>query len=373
MVSSRKRDTIMFENYFAVIMAGGGGTRLWPLSRKARPKQMLSLVDEHSLFQMAVDRLVDVFTPERILVVTVEDQADALQAQCPEIPAENFLLETTPRGTATVVGFAATALRERDPEAVMAVLTADHVIANQDLFSQILRAAYRVAEENYLVTLGITPTYPATGYGYIHLGSRIGSYQELEGFQVLNFTEKPGLTEAERMLASGEYVWNSGMFFWRVDVILEEIYRQMPGLASQLEEIAGAWGTEDQLRTIEEIWPQIIPETIDYGIMENAERVAVIPAAGLAWNDVGSWDALYDVLKQDGQGNILHGGELIALDSRGTLIYTAENPRTVVTIGTEDIIVVDTGDVLMICTREQSQKVRELVRRLEEENRSELL
>ncbi len=363
----------MYENYYAVIMAGGGGTRLWPLSRKKRPKQMLSLVEEQSLFQMAVGRLERVFSPDRVYIVTVQDQAAALQEQCPEIPPENYLLETMPRGTASVVGLAATALRERDPEAVMAVLTADHIIKNQALFNQILKSAYEVSQEDYLVTLGIHPSYPATGYGYIHRGSSIGSFQDLQAFQVLNFTEKPAAAEAETMLNSGEYSWNSGMFFWRVEVIMDEIYRQMPSLASHLEVIANAWGTDDQMAVIQDVWPKIVPETIDYGIMENAERVAVIPAEGLEWSDVGSWDALYEILQGDSSGNILYGGELIALDSQGTLIYTAENPRTVVTIGTEDLIVVDTGDVLLVCPREYSQKVRDLVRRLEEENRSDLL
>lgn len=363
----------MIENYFAVIMAGGGGTRLWPLSRKSRPKQMLSLGQERTLFQIAVDRLQGVFPPERIYIVTVEEQAPGLMEQCPEIPLENYLLETMPRGTASVVGYAATVLQKRDPNAVMAVLTADHIIGNLKLFQQILTAAHQVAEEDFLVTLGVTPTYPATGYGYTRRGARIGSYQNLDAYQVLEFTEKPALPEAERMISSGEYAWNSGMFFWRAETILNEISRQMAELSSQLDVIGNAWGTSDQNRILRKIWPDIKPETIDFGIMENARKVAVVPAAGLEWNDVGSWEALFDVLQVDEDGNISLGGEHISLNTSGTLIFTSDNPRTVVTIGAKDLIVVDTGDILLICDRDQAQKVRQIVKLLEEKGRSELI
>jgi mannose-1-phosphate guanylyltransferase len=363
----------MFENYYAVIMAGGGGTRLWPLSRKNRPKQMLALGEERSLFQIAVDRLENIFSPDRIFVVTIEEQAKILQEQRPEIPGENFLLEAMPRGTASVVGLAATVLGKRDPEAVMAVLTADHIIGNLKLFQQILTAAHQVAREGYLVTLGITPTFPATGYGYIRKGESLGQYQGLSGFRVLEFTEKPDLPEAERMIASGEYSWNSGMFFWKTDQILGEISRQMPELSSQLEQISKAWDTKDQENSIRTVWPEIKPQTIDFGIMENAEDVAVIPASGLEWNDVGSWEALYDLLPADEDGNIIEGGEGISLDTTNTLVFAHDNPRTVVTIGAKNMIIVDTGDILMICDREQAQDVRKVVKRLEEEGRKDLI
>ncbi|MCJ7734547.1 MAG: sugar phosphate nucleotidyltransferase [Anaerolineales bacterium] len=363
----------MFENYYAVIMAGGGGTRLWPLSRQSRPKQMLKLGQERSLFQVAVDRLQGLLPPEQILVVTVEDQAPGLQEQCPEIPLDNYLLETMPRGTASVVGYAAAILSKRDPEAVMAVLTADHIIGNLKLFQKILTAAYQVAGENNLVTLGVTPSYPATGYGYTRRGELIGKYKDLDVYQVLEFTEKPVLSEAERMFNSGEYAWNSGMFIWRVDVILNEIARQMPALFSQLSLIKETWGTEEQEKTIREVWPEIKPQTIDFGIMENAEKVAVIPAVDLQWNDVGSWEALFDLLPADEDGNIALGEEHISLDTTGTLIYALDTPRTVVTIGARDLIVVDTGDILLICSRDKAQEVRQVVNNLKKAGRTDLI
>ena len=362
----------MIENFYAVIMAGGGGTRLWPLSRQSRPKQMLKLGQERTLFQVAVDRLEGLLPPERILVVTVEDQAPGLQEQYPEIPAENFLLETMPRGTASVVGYAAVVLNKKDPDSVMAVLTADHIIGNLKLFQQVLRAADQVAGENYLVTLGITPTFPATGYGYTRQGDSLGKYLGLEANQVQEFTEKPELPEAKRMVESGEYAWNSGMFIWRTDVILQEIARQMPDLYSQLSLIKEAWGTEEQEQTVRRIWPEIKPQTIDFGIMENAEKVAVIPAANLEWNDVGSWQAIFDLLPEDARGNITHGIEHIALESKDTLVYGEKSSRVVVTIGAEDLIIVDTGDILLVCKRDRAQDVRQVVKKLKDEDRTDL-
>lgn len=351
----------MSEHFYAVIMAGGGGTRLWPLSRKNRPKQMLRLIDERSLFQTSVQRLSEVFPLERVLVVTVEDQAAELQEQCPEIPVENYLLEPLPRGTASVVGLAAIDLQKRDPGAVMAILTSDHFIANEAGFRQLLRTAEQVAQQGYLVTLGIEPGYPATGYGYIQRGDSLGSYGGLEVYDALRFKEKPSEDQARQMLASRDHAWNSGMFVWRVDRILDEFHRQMPALSGALEEIAGAWGTPAQQRVLQTIWPQLKSETIDYGIMEGAQQVAVIPAAGLGWNDVGSWDSLFDVLDADEHGNIVMGGKHVGLDTSRSLVYVDQEHRLIVTIGVEDLVVVDTGDVLLVCHKDQAQKVRIIV------------
>ena len=356
----------MLEHYYAVIMAGGGGTRLWPLSRKAHPKQMLRLIDERSLFQTAVQRLNGVFPPERILIVTVADQAAQLQEQSPEIPPENFLLEPMPRGTASVVGLAAVALRHQDPEAVMAILTSDHFIGNEEKFRQLLLAAYEVAMDGYLVTLGIAPTFPATGYGYIQQGELLGTFRGMKAYRALRFKEKPDEAQAEAMLESGNHAWNSGMFVWRTDQILSEFERQMPELSAALSQIATARGTSQQDEVVERVWPGIRQETIDYGIMEGAHQVAVIPAEGLNWSDVGSWDSLFDVLPADEDGNIVMGGRHVGVNTNDSLVYVNQEHRLIVTIGVEDLVVVDTGDVLLVCQKDQAQKVRQVVNHLKQ-------
>jgi mannose-1-phosphate guanylyltransferase len=354
----------MSDNYYAVIMAGGGGTRLWPLSRKAKPKQMLQLIDDRSLFQVAVQRLGDLFPAERIMVVTVADQAAELQQQAGHIPQENYLMEPLPRGTASVVGLAGIALQHRDPNAIMAVLTSDHFIGNEGKFLQLLQAAQQVAQDGYLVTLGIEPTSPSTAYGYIQQGQLIGSYHELNVFAALRFKEKPDEAQAVSLLASGDHAWNSGMFVWQVGQIMGEFARQMPQLSGLLDTISRSWDTPDRENVLNQEWPKIEPETIDYGIMEGARKVAVIPARGLKWNDVGSWDSLFEVLTPDQTGNIVIGGQHISLETSDSLVYQNDGDRLVVTIGIENLVVVDTGDVLLVCKKDDAQKVRQIVGQL---------
>lgn len=353
-------------HYYAVIMAGGGGTRLWPLSRQARPKQMLSLFDERTLFQIAVERLDGLFPPERICVVTVAEQAQELQKQCPQIPLENYLIEPKPRGTASVVGLAAAVLGARDPQASMAVLTADHFIGNVGRFQQLLRAADLAAAQGWLVTLGIAPTYAATGYGYIQVGEPVTQLEEMSVHRALRFKEKPAAEAAEAMWQDGQHAWNSGMFVWRVAQIMAEFRRQMPDLTRGLEQIAAALGTPAERQVVAEVWEGLRSETIDYGIMEGAERVAVIPAAGLGWSDVGSWESLFEVLPADEHGNIVREAQFMGLDTHNTLIYGQPNGRLVVTIGVQDLVVVDTGDVLLVCPRAQAQQVRQVVAQLKQ-------
>jgi mannose-1-phosphate guanylyltransferase len=358
----------MLDHYYAIIMAGGGGTRLWPLSRRARPKQLLRLTDEGSLFQIAVNRLNGVFPFERIFVVTVAELARELQEQCPDIPVENYINEPMPRGTASVVGLGAVALQHHDPQAVMAVLTADHYIGNVKGYHQLLSAAYHAALDDYLVTLGITPTHPAIGYGYIQTGEHLGAFSGLEVYRVARFKEKPDETQARAMLAAGDHAWNSGMFVWKTKNILAEFDRQMPELAAHLKTIAAAWGSPQEEETLARVWPTIQPQTIDYGIMEGARQVVVIPAPGLDWNDVGSWDSLFEVISPNKDGNIVIGGQHLGLDTRGSLVYMNQEHRLIVTIGVENLVVVDTGDVLLVCRKDQAQRVRQVVSELKQTN-----
>lgn len=357
----------MYNHYFAVIMAGGGGTRLWPLSRRASPKQMLALTGDRTMFQLAVDRLEGLFPVERILVVTTEEQAGALQTQDLRVPKDNYLLEPLPRGTASVVGLAAVALQQRDPQAVMAILTADHFIGNVPVFHRLLQAAHTSALDGCLVTLGVAPTFPSTGYGYIQSGEPLGVYDGLEVFTAQRFTEKPDEATARAMLAAGGYSWNSGMFVWRLADIMGEFERQMPALAAQLGEISAVWNTPTGPETLRRVWPTVQVQSIDYGVMEGARRVAVIPAAGLGWNDIGSWESLFDVIPASQDGNVIANGPAITLETRNTLIFQSGN-RLVAAIGVEDLIIVDSGDALLVCRKDQAQKVKQVVEKLKKEN-----
>ena len=365
---------MMYENYYAVIMAGGGGTRLWPLSRKSRPKQLLKLSGNLTLFQMAVRRLDGLFPPERILVVTVAEQVASLREQCPEIPNENYLIEPMPRGTASVVGLAAVELIRRTEGATMAVLTADHFIENEALFRDILSYAYIVAKDNFLLTLGLQPTYPATGYGYIQRGDALMDYQKHPVFQMLRFKEKPDEDQAKDFIAGGDHYWNSGMFIWRVERVMEELKKQMPDLFNILIRIQSSWDIDEkEYGLLKELWPTILPETIDYGIMEGASRAAIMPAENLLWNDVGSWDSLFDVLPEDEHGNIVIDANHISLDTGKSLICSDKEKRLIVTIGIDDLVIVDTADALLISSRKDAQKVRNIVKLLREEGKQNYL
>lgn len=356
----------MLEHYYAVVMAGGGGTRLWPLSRKATPKQLLSFDGKRSLFQVAIDRLAGLFAPENILVVTIADQAAALQAECPQIPVQNYLIEPMPRGTASVVGLAAVALTHRDPQSTMAIVTADHIIQNVPGFLGALQAGYETAQTGCLVTLGIQPAAPSTGYGYIETGDVFGTFAGQEVHRAVRFTEKPDEATALKFLAQGNYYWNSGMFIWQTGVILAEFKKNMPELAARLDRISQGWDSPQRENVLVVEWPQIQPETIDFGIMEKAQQVAVIPASQLGWSDVGSWDSLFEVSPLDAQGNIVLGANFLGIDTSSTLVVGKTQDRLIVTIGMQDLIVIDSGDALLICPKDAAQKVKEVVNRLKQ-------
>ncbi|MHC1740862.1 MAG: mannose-1-phosphate guanylyltransferase [Anaerolineaceae bacterium] len=354
----------MTDHFYAVIMAGGGGTRLWPLSRQAKPKQALTLFGNRTMFQVAVDRLDGLFAAENIFVVTVANQAEQLLQQCPNLRSENFLIEPMPRGTASVVAMAALAIQKIDPQGTMVVLTADHFIENVLQFQLILKAAYEVAQKGYLVTLGIPPTYAATGYGYLESGEKIGQFGNFEVFDVRAYREKPDLKTAQAFFEKGVYSWNSGMFIWRVDVILDKMKILMPDLWLTLSQIKNEIGNDHSGQYFRETWQTIKPETIDYGIMEKSDHSVVLPAGDLNWNDVGSWDSIFEVVEPDSSGNIIINAQHIGFETKNSLICSSNPARLFVTIGMENVIIVDTGDALMICPRGESQKVKELVKYL---------
>jgi mannose-1-phosphate guanylyltransferase len=355
--------------YYAVIMAGGSGTRLWPLSREKYPKQALKLIGDRTMFQHAVDRLLPMFSPEKIHVVTCAEHVEILAEQSPTIPRNNFILEPEGRGTAAAIGLAALILREKDPEAVMAVLTADHYIADTDKFRIVLKAAELVAQLGHLVTLGIQPTEPATGFGYIHQGDWLQEAVGQPVYAVARFVEKPEIDEARRMIASGQYSWNSGMFIWKVERIIQEFECQMPELYEQLSMIESARSEINFAEHLETIWKGVRKNTIDYGIMEGAQDVVVIPVS-MGWADIGSWSSLFELLNADEHGNI-QVGEVISLGSQGNLVFGGN--RLIAAVGVENLIIVDTEDALLVCKRGCEQDVKTIVSRLKENKRSELL
>ena len=355
---------------YAVIMAGGSGTRFWPASRKGRPKQLLALTGERSLLRQTVDRMAPMVPAERVLVVTGADHAAQVAEQLPQLPAANILAEPMGRNTAAACGLGAVWAAGRDREAVCLVLPADHLITDESLFLNTLKAAVDVAQnQNVLVTLGLTPRYPATGFGYIEAGE-ICAAGPPQVCQVAAFHEKPGLATAQTYVDGGRHLWNSGMFAWRASVLLEEIKTHLPELAQGLDELAPHLGTLDETQALARIYPDLPSVSVDVGILEKTKRIQVV-RADFGWSDVGSWEAMADLWSDDGQGNSSQGGQLMALDAKGNLISAGN--RLSVLLGVKDLVAVVTDDVLMILPRERCQEVRRIIAELKDQGLDEYL
>lgn len=365
----------MNDHFYAAIMAGGGGTRLWPLSRRSRPKQSLSLFGDKTLFQISVDRIRPLIPIERIFVMTGEDQVELLIAQYPEIPEGNFLIEPEARGTAAAIGLAAVHIESQDPEGVMACLTADHFMRSETKFRETLLGALSGAYQGGLFTLGIEPTAPDPSYGYIHIGELSAEHAGFKVYRVQSFKEKPDEELAREYLRSGEYLWNSGMFFWRAGEILLEMKRQLPNLHSGLRAIQSALGKQNYAEVVRTEWQRFKNTTIDYGVMEGAESVYVLPAAELGWIDVGDWGRLFEILAHDDDDVIASGSDLV-IDSAGSMITRSESARSgrlIALLGVEDLIVVETEDVLLICKRQNAERVKAMVEKLKSSGMDEYL
>jgi mannose-1-phosphate guanylyltransferase len=347
---------------FAVIMAGGKGARFWPRSREKMPKHLLDILGERTIIRETIDRIRPLVPAERTLIVTGRSHAAELIRQLPEIPPENILIEPVGRNTAPCIGLAALHILKRVSDDVMLVLPSDHRIGDETAFREVLQAAADAAlQGDPLVTVGIRPTGPETGYGYIEQGERYANNISTEIYRVRSIREKPPREQAERFLAQGGFSWNSGMFAWKASTIIKAIGLHLPDLQRGLFEIREALGSDREEDVVGTIYAGLKSVSIDYGVMEKAKNVLVIPGA-FDWSDLGSWDALWEVSEKDKNGNAVRG-EFIGIDAADCLVQSSG--KLVALVGVRDLLVIETKDALLICRRGRSQDVRKIVESLE--------
>lgn len=364
---------------FAVIMAGGQGTRFWPRSRRKRPKQLLDIVGPESMIKQTVDRLAPLVKPEDIYIVTGMEHVTELIGHIGHVPSENVMAEPVGRNTAPCIGLAAIRLRKRDPEGLMVILPADHAILDKDGFLETIGFAGEVAKSgDYIITIGMRPDKPETGYGYIKKGLeyRAGSLEvvgyadkHLQAHHVEKFVEKPDTATAEGYVNSGNYLWNAGMFVFKVSTILRAIEKHMPELYLGLLRLEPTLGTAEQDRALNDVYGGLPSVSIDYGIMEKADNVLVIPS-DFGWNDVGSWTAIDDLLPRDENGVVAHA-EHISIDTKDSIVYSPK--KLVATIGITNLIIVETEDALLVCDKSRAQDVKKVVEMLEKKGMNKYL
>jgi mannose-1-phosphate guanylyltransferase len=350
-----------FEHAYAVILAGGSGTRFWPLSRRRRPKQLLDLLGAGTLLEQTVGRIRNVIPAERTYVFTNELLRGEVSRCLPGIPKNQIVAEPVARNTAPSIGLAAHEILRRDRDALMVVLPSDHIIRKPAEFRQVLRAACRwAATEGRSVTIGLKPTRPDTGYGYIRTGPRVGHVAGQEIYRVEKFTEKPAAVTARRYLASGRYLWNGGMFIWRATTLLDNLTRWQPAMARGLDRIARGGGVRARA-ALRQVFPRLEKISIDYALMEKISNVFVV-AADIGWSDVGSWAVVYELQRKDAESNVSPRGSL-CLDSQGNLVVSPR--KFVVTVGVRDLVIVETDDALLVAARDRAQDVGKAVQELE--------
>ncbi len=352
---------------YGLIMAGGRGTRFWPRSRKRNAKQVLRFFGERSLIQQTVDRLKPVIPPENIWVVTNELLQPEIRSQLPEVPKRQIIAEPAQRNTAPCIGLAAQILQNEDPEAVLGVFPADHLILKEGRFRNFVKAAYRAAEEDRVVVLGIQPRWPETGYGYIEFprGVKTGG---TEAVPVASFREKPDPKTAKKFVERGNFFWNAGMFFWPASKVLDLMRRHQAKTATLLAGLP-PFRSKSFGNKLAEIYPLCENISVDYAVIEKAERVSGIALDDIGWNDVGSWEAVYDLAEKDRDGNASRG-DLVAENSHGNYVDAA---KTVALVGVDNLVVVDTPDALLVASRSHAQDVSKIVKTLDGQEREELL
>ncbi len=349
---------------YAVIMAGGRGTRFWPRSRERKPKHLLDIVSNRTIVQETVDRIKLLIEPANILIVTGKKHARELIRQLPEIPAKNIIIEPVGKNTAACIGLAALHIQKRVHDAVMVVLPSDHAIGDASEYLAIISAAAKVADQKEgLVTIGIKPTGPETGFGYIEQGQLSANVNDKKVFRVKSNREKPDLAKAREFVQSGKFYWNSGMFIWKASIIMKEIERCLPDLYKGLMKIKEVLGTTKEAAILPKVYKGLASISIDYGVMEKADNAFML-SGDFGWSDVGSWDALWEISAKDNQGNaLIGGGSAIFTDTEGALVYSPK--KLVALVGVKDLIIVETADALLICKKGRSQDVKKVVDALE--------
>jgi mannose-1-phosphate guanylyltransferase len=353
---------------YGLILAGGRGTRFWPRSRRKSAKQVLRFFGERSLIQQTVDRLRPVLPADRIWVLTNDHLRAEIVRQLPEVPKRQILAEPAQRNTAPAIGLAAHILQSIDPEAVMGVFPADHLIGRSREYVRLLKPAFKAAAGGKIAVLGIQPRWPETGYGYIEFPGSVKPGSSLP-LSVLSFREKPDLAVATQFIAAGNFFWNAGMFFWRTSVLLDALRRFLPKTASLLASLP-AFGSRQFASRLKHVFPLCENISIDYAVLEHASNVVGIAAGDIGWNDVGSWHAVHELHRRDADGNACRSDALIE-SSTGN--YVDAGKKLVALLGVKDLIVVDTPDALLIADRSRAQQVGELVKRLEKAGREDLL
>jgi mannose-1-phosphate guanylyltransferase len=351
---------------FPVIMAGGSGTRFWPLSRASRPKQFLPLATNRPLIVETLARLKGLSTPKQTFVVCGGVHAPMVRKALPGLPKGNVLVEPQARNTAPAIALATAAVAHVDPQGVLVVLPSDQHVADVAAFQASVNEAIAVATQGHIVTLGIHPTRPETGYGYIQVGEPLSGTAR----RVSRFAEKPDRATAEQYLVSGEYLWNAGLFVFRADVMLEAFKHHMPELSQALEPIRAAWGTGKAAKVLAREFLKMPSTSIDYGVAEKASNIAVVPSR-CGWSDVGSFNALPEVRPTDEHGNVSLGRDVFLVDSAGCVVVAKDKPIAVV--GMKDVVVVDAGDAMLVLPKDKSQDVRKVVDALKAKKRLALL
>jgi mannose-1-phosphate guanylyltransferase len=346
----------------AVIIAGGKGERFWPKSRIGIPKQLLAITSGKSMLYETVRRIRSLVQPSDIMIIAREGLRARIARERLGIPAKNIVTEPCGRDTAAAIGLGAVLVGKRDPDSIMVVLPSDHLIAAPKKFSKTLRLAIKTAEEtSRLVTMGIRPSRPETGYGYIEIDSPSSlPASRLPVYKVKRFTEKPNRKEAQKFVRSGRYLWNSGIFIWRVSVIREAIRKYMPQLDRGLREIAKALGTSQEKKVMQEVYKRLDKMSIDYGIMEKVTNSLVVKA-DYPWDDVGNWQALERILTRDGAGNVARG-EVFSIDTKDSVLFSDKG--LLAAIGVKDLVVISTKDATLVCSKERAQEVKELVHKI---------